>query len=88
LKTLKRAQFVHILIKNYAKQRLIVVFSIFSHLFHKLCVLELRERNAAWQGAGGREFQKERTTVVLGAIVRFSALFHEQTTGFFRAIER
>ena len=45
----KNAQFVHIFIKNYAKQRLIVVF-------YKLCVLELCERNAAWQDVGGREF--------------------------------
>ena len=50
------AQFVHILIKNYAKQRLIVVFSIFLFLFNKLCVLELCERNATRRGAGGREF--------------------------------
>ena len=37
----KNARFVHILIKNGAKQQLIVVFSIFPRLFHKICVLEL-----------------------------------------------
>ena len=37
---LKNAQFVHILIKNDAKQRLSVVFSILMPMFHKLCVLE------------------------------------------------
>ena len=42
-KMLKKAWFVHILIKNYTKQRLIVVFSIVPSLFHKLCLLELCE---------------------------------------------
>ena len=54
-KTHKNARFVHILIKNYAKQRQIVVFSIFS-MFYKLCVLELCGRNAARRGVGAREF--------------------------------
>jgi len=40
---------LYILIINYAKQQLIVVFSILPPLFHKLCVLELYERNAARQ---------------------------------------
>ena len=54
-KTLKKARFVHILIKNYAKQHLIVVFSILPSLFHKLRVLELCELNC----------KRERTTVFL-----------------------
>ena len=57
-KTHKNAQFVHILIKNDAKQRLIVVFSILRPLFHKLCVLELCKQNC----------ERERTTVFLGVI--------------------
>jgi hypothetical protein len=40
-KTHENAQFVHILIKNGAKKRLIVVFSFLPPLFHKFCVLEL-----------------------------------------------
>ena len=39
-------------------------------------------------GGSTQILEKERTTVVLGAIERFSALFQERTTGFFRAIER
>jgi hypothetical protein len=49
-KTLKKARFVDILIKNYAKQHLIVVFSIFPM---KLCVLELCVRYASRRGWGG-----------------------------------
>ena len=49
----KNARFVHILIKNGAKQRLIVIFSIFLPLFHKLCVLELYEKNGARREGGG-----------------------------------
>ena len=63
--------YVHILIKNYGKQRLIVVFSILPSLFHNLCVLE-----PVWKippgpgGAGGvpstasQNFLKSRSSLL------------------------
>ena len=44
-----------------------------------------------WVGGGGgvsARILRERTAVVLGAILHFSALFRERTAVFFRAIER
>jgi len=77
-KTHKKAWFVHILIKNYAKQRLIVFFFILPSLFHKLCVLELWELNC----------EQERTNVFWERFSCLGLFNKSKTLVFLRAIER
>jgi hypothetical protein len=55
---------------------------IFFHHVHTYFI------DTGWGGGGGgvsAQILRERTTVVSGAIERFSALFQEQTTGLFES---